>query len=61
MSEIYRFIDNGNIVDEIDMSDYKCAAARGLEPMNEACGGCAECMLMQSHHWGMGRNRVISR
>lgn len=29
-----------------------CLASMGGLPMNEACGGCDKCLLMQCHHWG---------
>jgi hypothetical protein len=33
-------------------NDFKCRAARGLEPINESCGGCAGCMELQAVHYG---------
>lgn len=32
--------------------DEWCWAAKGSLPINEACGGCTGCMIMQAQHYG---------
>lgn len=53
MKTVYRIYDpdTNECVQELE-EDRPCRAQRGLEPMNEACGGCTECLLMQARHAG---------
>lgn len=46
--EIYQFTHNGEIVQELDMSDWQCSGISGRLPINEACGGCVGCILAQA-------------
>lgn len=50
----------GEVVQEWDDTDYKCRAQRGLEPMNEACGGCVGCLEIQAIHYGFKVERPES-
>lgn len=44
--------DTKELVQSWSDRDPKCRAMRGLEPINEACGGCVGCMELQAIHYG---------
>jgi len=52
MFDVFQFYDKGEIVQELDMSDYQCSAIQGKDSMNEACGGCVGCLLEQALYHG---------
>lgn len=40
------------VIQEYSDDEFKCRAMKGMEPINEACGGCVGCIELQAIHWG---------